>query len=258
MVGGRALSAVVIASAIGALSQRNLWPVVFILIGVLALLTIPLVFTVSEPRVRPAEKRFSRAAFSSFWNLAFLLFIILGLVYPLALYSSNGMIGAFLNEDLGINLGQVGLYISVFGLGTIAGALAGGTLMKRVGRRNGVLSALLLTSAVTFCLAAVPSALVAWVVVFLFGVAFGYYETVYMAMDFSDPRIAAFMFSIIMAFGNIGIGAGAPVAGILVDAVGFRLMFVVFAVVNLLSLPLVFAVFHLRKTCGSRGRPALA
>ena len=63
-----------------------------------------------------------------------------------------------------------------------------------------------------------------WAVVFLFGFAFGYYETVYFAigMDISDPRIAAFMFAVIMAVGNFGIAGGQPLAGMLVDSLGFR------------------------------------
>jgi PAT family beta-lactamase induction signal transducer AmpG len=86
-------------------------------------------------------------------------------------------------------------------------------------------------------------------VVFLFGLAFGYYETVYFAigMDFCDPRIAAFMFSIIMAVGNFGIAGGAPLAGVLVERLGFAPMFMIFAGVHVVALPLVFSVFRLRK-----------
>ena len=249
MVGGRALSAVITAAAIGFLSQRDLWPVVFILIGGLGLLAIPLALVVREPKERPPEQEFSRAAFRSFLDWAFLLFLVLGLVYPLALYSANGMMGVFLHEILGITLAQVGLYTSVFGIGAVVGGLAGGPLMSRIGRRASVTAALLLTSAVTFGLAALPSAGLAWAIVFLFGVAFGYYETVYMAigMDFSDPRIAAFMFAFIMAVGNIGIGLGAPLAGVLVDSIGFRGMFGLFAGVHLLALPCVYGIFRLRR-----------
>ncbi|MDY7041464.1 MAG: MFS transporter [Chloroflexota bacterium] len=249
MVGGRALSAIITAAVIGFLSHRGLWPAVFILVGAIGLLAIPLALVVREPKVRPPEKEFSLSAFRSFLDWSFLLFLVLGLVYPLALYSANGMVGAFLHEELGVTLEGVGLYTAVFGIGAVVGGVAGGPLMSRVGRRASITAALLLTSAVTFGLAILPSAGIAWLVVFLFGVAFGYYETVYMAvgMDFSDPRIAAFMFSFIMAAGNIGIGVGAPLAGTLVDTAGFRGMFVVLAVVNLLSLPLVYGVFRLRK-----------
>lgn len=249
MVGGRALSSVVFAALIGYLSQHGQWPAVFITIGVLGLLTIILVLLVQEPKERPEEIAFDLKAFRSFLDWSFVLFLMLGLVYPLALYSVNGMIGAFINEGLGISLDTVGLYMSVFGVGTIIGAIVGGPLVKRIGRRASITVALILTSTVTFGLAAIPSAGIAWVVVFLFGVAFGYYETVYfaMGMDFSDPRIAAFMFAFIMAVGNIGIGLGQPLAGMLVDNIGFRGMFTVFAVVNLLALPCVYGIFRLRK-----------
>ncbi|MEA3342301.1 MAG: MFS transporter, partial [Chloroflexota bacterium] len=200
MVGGRALSAIVTAAGIGFLSQRDLWSVVFIAIGGLGLLIIPLALAAREPKERPPEKEFSRAAFRSLLDWGFLLFLLLGIVYPLALYSANGMIGAFLNEEMGVTLERVGLYMAIFGVGAVIGGLAGGPLMSRIGRRTSITAALLLTSAVTFCLVVIPSAGIAWPIVFFFGVAFGYYETVYMAvgMDFSDPRIAAFMFAFIM------------------------------------------------------------
>jgi len=249
MVGGRALSAVIAAAVIGLLSERGQWPLVFSIIAALGLLTIGLAAIVKEKKERPPEMQFSRQAFRSFLDWSFVLFLILGLLYPLALYSTNGMVGVFLNEEMGIPLGQVGLFTSVFGIGTIFGGVVGGPLMRRVGERNSILAATVLTALVTFGLALIPSAGIAWGIVFLFGIAFGYYETVYfaMGMDFSDPRIAAFMFAFIMAVGNIGIGVGQPLAGVMVDRIGFRSMFMVFAAVNLLALPIIYGIFRLRK-----------
>jgi PAT family beta-lactamase induction signal transducer AmpG len=254
MVGGRALSAVVIAAAIGVLSQRGLWPVVFTGIGALGLLTVPLALVVREPQVRPPERTFSASAFRSLFDGAFLLFLVVGLVYPLTLWSANGMTGAFLNEVLGVGLGRVGLYTSVFGIGTVLGGLVGGPLTARIGRRASLVVALLLTSATVFGLALLPSAGLGWIIVFAFGIAFGFYETVYMTMGmgFCDPRIAAFMFAFVMAVGNVGIGLGQPLSGALVDAFGFRVLFAVLAVLNLLTLPLVYGVFRLRGDVGRR------
>ena len=230
MVGGRALSAVITAALMGLFSQKGHWSLIFYMIAILGLLAFVLTLFVKDNQERTSETQFSRTAFSSFKDKSFLLFLILGIIYPLALYSSQGMIGAFLNEGLGISLGTVGLYTSVFGVGTILGGVIGGPLMKKIGERSSVLTALLITSVVTFVLAVTPTAGLMWAIVFLFGFAFGYYETVYfaMGMDFSDPRIAAFMFAFIMAVGNIGIGVGQPLAGILVDKVGFRPMFAIF------------------------------
>ena len=72
---------------------------------------------------------------------------------------------------------------------------------------------------------------------FLFGLAFGYYETVYFAisMEKTDPRIAASMFAILMAIANIGTGIGLPLSGVFSDLIGFRWTFLVIAMLNLLS-----------------------
>jgi len=247
MVGGRALGMVATAAVIGYLSQRGMWPTVFTGIAVMGVVPALLALFIREPRERPPEQAFSWSAFQSFADLTFGLFVLLGLVYPLTLWSANGMTGAFLNELLRVPLGRVGLYTSVFGIGTVVGGLGGGPLTARIGRRSSLLAALLITSVTVFGLALLPSPGLGWAVVFAFGFAFGYYETVYMTMgmDFADPRIAAFMFAVIMAVSNVGIGLGQPLSGTLVDAVGFRWMFAVLATLNLLTLPLVFVIFRL-------------
>jgi MFS transporter, PAT family, beta-lactamase induction signal transducer AmpG len=249
MVGGRALSMVVMGSLMGHFSELGEWNMIFYIIAGLGLLAILLTLPIKDSKDRAPEMEYSKEAFASFKDVSFFLFIILGLVYPLALYSSQGMISSFLHEGLNINMSIVGIYTSVFGIGTVVGGIVGGPLMKKFGERTSIIAAMLITSAVTFVLAITPSAGILWGVVFFFGAAFGYYETVYLAMgmDFADPRIAAFMFSIIMAFGNIGIGAGAPLAGVLVEKVGFRPMFAIFATIHLLALPIVIAIFRTRK-----------
>ncbi len=251
MVGGRALSGVVMALAMGQLSQRGQWSGIFLLMAALAVVTVPLVLSTKDAGSRRAAAQApTRGAFRAFLDWGFFLFLVLGIVYPFALYSTNGMVNVFLNEDLGVGLGRVGVYTSVFGIGTLLGGVVGGPLMKRIGRRTSVIAALLITASATLGLAMVPSVGLAWAVVALFGIAFGYYETVYFAvgMEFCDPRIAAFTFAFIMAVGNIGIGLGQPVAGMLVDSVGFRPMFGIFAGVHVLALPVVWGVFRRKRS----------
>jgi PAT family beta-lactamase induction signal transducer AmpG len=244
MVGARALAAILLAAAIGLLAARVSWTAAFVFMAAITLLPLFLVLQVREGE-RPPEKEFSLAGFRSFLTRRMGLFLILGLVYPLVLYSVNGILGAFLNEGLGIGLERVGLYTSLFGVGAVVGGLAGGPMTDRLGRRASLVVALLVTSVSLFALVISGSAAVAVIAVLLFGIAFGYYETVYMAagMDFADPRIAATMFAIIMAVGNIGIGAGQPLAGVLVDATGFRGLFIILSLINLATLPLVPIIF---------------
>lgn len=80
----------------------------------------------------------------------------------------------------------------------------------------------------------------------LFGIAYGTYQTVYfaLAMNYTDTRIAASMFSILMAVTNVAQGAGMAVSGIIADGAGFRWAFIVLAVVNFIALPLLPVVFN--------------
>jgi PAT family beta-lactamase induction signal transducer AmpG len=252
MVGARALAAIVLAAAIGQLAARVSWSAAFIFIALITFLPLILVLQVREGE-RAREKEFSLAGFRSFLTRRMGLFLILGLIYPLVLYSVNGILGAFLNESVGISIAQVGLYTSLFGVGAVVGGLVGGPLTDRVGRRASLIVALVLTSVSLLALVVSSSAAIAVIAVLIFGLAFGYYETVYMAagMDFADPRIAATMFAIIMAVGNIGIGAGQPLAGVLVDATGFRGLFIILGLINLASLPLVPIIFK------GRDKPAV-
>jgi len=250
MVGGRALSGVVAALVIGALSQNGQWSLAIVLAGGLALLVVPLALMAREPSLASTEAAAaSKRGPSVFRDWGFIQFLALGLVYSLALYSASGMMNAFLNEGLGVSLARVGVYTSVFGVGTILGGIVGGPLMARLGRRTSIYAALVITAVATVGLALVPNAGLAWAIVVVFGVAFGYYETAYFAvgMAFCDPRIAAFTFAFIMAVGNVGIGLGQPIAGALVDGLGFRWMFGVFALIHVVSLPLVYGVFRVRR-----------
>lgn len=249
MVGGRALSSVFAAWIFGILSENGNWTWVFYMTAIVSTAVLIYTFFVPEDITQKQTGKLEKGTFKSYWNWGFILFLVLGMVYPLALYSSQGMVSSYLNEGLGYSMSTVGQFIALFGVGTIFGGVIGGPMMKKLGEKTSILAALLLTAAVTFILAITGSGWLVLVVIFIFGFCFGYYETVYMAMgmEYSDPRIAAFMFSIVMAVGNFGIAAGAPLAGVLVDNMGFQPMFMIFAGIHLVALPVVFGVFALQK-----------
>ena len=61
-------------------------------------------------------------------------------------------------------------------------------------------------------------------------------------MHITDSRIAATMFSVLMAVANIGTGIGLAVAGMLSDTIGYAFTFLVLALLNLLALPLITCI----------------
>jgi PAT family beta-lactamase induction signal transducer AmpG len=248
MVGGRALGVVVISAALGLLAHLTNWMVAFWTLGVLTLLPLVWVVQVREPE-RPPERAFEWRAFRAFGRKEVMALALLGALYSLVINGANEIVNPFLEDQYRIDYLGAGLYTAVWGVGVVLGGVTGGRLVDRVGHRRAVLGALVASLAAVLALAVVTGPAMAWPIVFVFGLAFGYYETVYFAtsMDLTDVRIAASMFAMLMAVANIGTGVGFAVSGALVDAVGYRWTFVGIAALNLLALPLIPSIFRQRE-----------
>ena len=236
---------VVISATLGLLAQLTNWTVAFWSLGAITLLPLVLVVQVREP-ARTLERSFNWGAFRAFGNKRVIALALLGALYSLIINGANEIVNPFLENQFEIDYLMAGLYTAVWGLGVVLGGVTGGRLTDRVGHRRAAMGALVLSLAAILALALVVHPAMAWPLVFVFGLAFGYYETVYFAtsMDLTDPRIAASMFAILMAVANIGIGVGFAVTGLLVDAIGYRWTFVGLALLNLLALPLIPLIFR--------------
>lgn len=244
MVGGRALGVVVVSAAIGAVAQLASWRAAFWSLAAVTLLPLPLVLSATEPE-RPFEHRFQWGAFRAFarWPVAALA--VLGALYSLIINGANEAVNPFLQRDFGVSVLVAGFYTAAWGAGVIGGGLAGGRLADRIGHRRSVMGALGISLLAIAALAAIRSPAMAWPMVISFGFAFGFYEAVYFAasMALCDLRIAASMFSILMAVANLGTGIGLAVSGALIDAIDYRPTFLLVAALNLLAIPLLRVVF---------------
>jgi PAT family beta-lactamase induction signal transducer AmpG len=245
MVGGRALGVVTISAALGLLAQLASWTAAFWTLGAITLLPLIFVFQVREPP-RPAERAFEWRAFGAFRRWPVIALALLGALYSLVINGANEIVNPFLQDQFGIDYLTAGLYTAMWGVGVVLGGLTGGRLVDRVGHKRAATGALILSLLAILALALITSPLVAWPIVVVFGLAFGYYETVYFAtsMAFTDTRIAASMFAVLMAIANIGTGVGFAVGGTFVDSIGYRPTFVLIACLNLLALPLLPAIFR--------------
>ncbi len=249
MVGGRALGIVLISAVIGLLAERTSWAAAFYSLAVLTLMPVPLVLRVKEAARRP-EQMFDWKAFGAFTRLPIIALAMLGALYSLVINGANELVNPFLQEQFGFGLARAGLVTTVWGLGVVAGSLAGGRLADRWGRRRSVERAAAVSFAAIFLLAFTRQGWQAWPLVALFGVAYGFYETVYFAvsMERTDPRIAASMFSLLMAVANIGTGIGLAAAGMMVDSLSFSRSFILLALINLAALPLLPLIFGRKRT----------
>jgi predicted MFS family arabinose efflux permease len=170
----------------------------------------------------------------------------LGFVILFIIAGANQMVNPFLETEFGIALSTAGLITTVWGIGVVLGGAAGGTFINQLGNHNASRTALAITFVAVLALALTPNTLLAWPVVAVFGLAYGVCQTLYytLAMNYTDPRIAVSMFSILMAVTNVAQGVGMAVGGGLTDAVSFRWTFAIIAVLNVIALPLLPIVFQ--------------
>ena len=248
MVGGRAMGVVFLSSLIGVLAQNVSWTAAFWSLAILSLLPLILVLGYREPD-RAANIKFEWKAFGAFKYWPIIALGLLGALYSLIINGANELVNPFLQENFGISIMNAGFYTTVWGIGVVVGSLSGGRLVDRIGQQRALQSALIVSLAAIGLLALTNSPGVAWILVLMFGLAFGYYETVYFAisMEKTDPRIAASMFAILMAIANIGTGIGLPLSGVFSDLMGYRWTFLVIAMLNLLAIPLLPGIFGKKK-----------
>jgi len=246
MVGGRAAGVVITASLLGVLAQQVSWTAVFWVLGFLTLVPIPLVMAVKEEEKESSEE-FNWAAFSAFKNGPIIALAAAGFLFFMVIAGANQNVNPFLEGEYGISLQRAGLYTTIWGIGVVLGGVLGGRLIDRVGQHASTRLALFFSFVSILVLAVIPSAGWAWEIVFVFGLSYGTYQTVYyaLAMHYTEKSIAASMYSIFMAVTNIGQGVGFAVAGGLanVPAIGFRWAFAILTCFNLLALPLLPVVF---------------
>jgi len=244
MVGGRALGVVVTASVVGLIAENVSWLAVFWLLAGLTLLPVPLVLGVREA-ARPVERAFDWKAFAAFKRGPVVALAALGFLFFLIIAGANQLVNPFLETEFAIGLTTAGFITTVWGLGVVAGSFVSGWLIDRVGDRNATRIALAVALLGTLALSAITSPGWAWPLVALFGLAYGTYQTVYfaLAMAHTDPRIAASMFSILMAVTNVAQGVGMGLSGVLADGIGFRWTFLAIAALNVLAVPLMPRVF---------------
>ncbi len=244
MVGGRALGVVIVSGLIGIIAEKISWNAVFWLLGILPLIPLLIVIRIKEEPRKP-EHAFEWKAFSAFKKKNVIMLGLLGALYSLVIYGANQNVNPFLSTTYHISLITAGLMSMVWGIGVVIGGLAGGKLTDRIGQQNAVRTAIVTSLIAILALSAINSASLAWFLVFAFGLAFGYYETIYFAisMNLCEPKIAASMFSLLMAIANIGTAIGLSLSGSLAEGIGFRATFLIFALVNLVAFPMLPSIF---------------
>jgi PAT family beta-lactamase induction signal transducer AmpG len=244
MVGGRALGVTLISVFFGFFANYVSWHAAFWSLAAISALALVLAFFIKEVRIKE-HPAFEWSAFKCLGRKDVLSLAVLGALYSFIINSVAEVMNPYFENRFAITAFLAGLYSAVWGAGIIIGGLLGGRGTDKLGHRKSVFYAMIISFVAIMLFLVIPNPWVAFAVAMAFGFAFGFYETVYFAtsMDRTDPRIAASMFSILMAIANIGTGIGLAVTGVIVDSVGYPWTFVILAAFNLLALPLIPVVF---------------
>jgi MFS family permease len=254
MVGGRAAAFVLLSLLFGVLVQRYHYRIVFPIIGVAMLLPLIWVLRVRESAHRSAETTFQWSAFRALTRPRFLLFALYAVVYSLGSFGVDGLVTYFMSEQFTATETMIGQYGALRGIGAVVGAVVGGLLIDRLGRRQSAYGAVVLISVVAVLIgAATGSAAVIWLGL-LWGVIWAFQETVFfaLAMDIADARIAASMFAVMMAISNLGAALADGAATALSDNLGFVAVFFTLAAINLVTLPVLWRLFRVAPEIATR------
>ena len=247
MVGGRSVGVIVAASVAGVIAQHLSWPAVFYFLAALTLIPIPFLFFIRELQRAP-EMRFNWKAFNAFKNVKVLAVAAVGLIIFLVIVGANQIVNPSFDARVGIDLSTAGLITTVWGIGCVAGALAGGRVMDKLGNQKALWLSILLVIPAMGLLAATTSKPMMWAVAVFFGIAYGLSQAIYfaLAMKYTQPAIAASMYSILMAVTNIGQGIGLGLSGGLAKSAGYPVTFLVFGALMLLVIPFLPVIFGKR------------
>jgi PAT family beta-lactamase induction signal transducer AmpG len=251
MVGARAAGILVMLLIGGWIVDTLGWPWVFYTVALLTLLPLPLALMVREDPTQTQRREFQWSAFKALRQGVVILVALLGFLYTFTLDGVLTFLSDYLRASLQVSVGNIGMLVALSMVGRILGALTNSWITDRIGHRQSLMVAIGLGFAACAGLALGGDVSLIAFFGFLFGVAYGYYTSVYaaVAMDFSDPHIAASMFAIFMMFVNIGTAGGQSIGGMLSERLGFNMMVLVMGAISLVSIPIVMRIF--RKSSGT-------
>lgn len=248
MTGARAAGILVMLLMGGFIVETRGWSWIFYVISISVIPPLLLVWKVQEDPNQMQRQEFQWSSFKALGQAAVLGVAGLGLLYSVTLNGLLPFLSYHLRETFQVSLGNIGLLIALSMLGRILGALSNSQVTDHIGYKQSLYIAIGLTSAACFGLAFSGGVLLIAIFAFLFGLAYGYYTSVYgaVAMSLSDPHISASMYAIFMMFVNLGAFGGQILGGVLTENLGFNLMVLVMGLINLASIFLVVGIFRNR------------
>jgi PAT family beta-lactamase induction signal transducer AmpG len=218
-----------------------------------SLAIVPLVLSalVPEPSRAADSESFQWQALAVLVRPRSLVLLAFGAFYALVGYGVEINLSPFYGKELAFREGTIGGLGSARYIGRVLGAAVMPLAAVRLGR-SWVLTAGLLTLAASTALqAGVSGPVLGGLAGCAFGAANGWLDAVFyvLAMEASDPKMAASTYALFMAVTNISVAGGSLFAHLesalgTASTPGYRLAFLIAGVFVLLALPLVRPLRH--------------
>lgn len=225
-------SGMAVGSSLLAFIAQNLsYSTAFVTTGVLVLLTIIFPFFVKE--IKRAGKRFKMTSLliGEFKKRNTQLLSIFSLALMIGIGLLTFGIPAYMKLVLQLDVAQIGLISSIFPIATVVGAISGGAISDKFGRKNPMAVFIVGSAIFTAFLIFASTWLILAVIYGVIGFLRGCYTaaTCALLMDITNPKIGATQYSVLTSLANVGELSGAMSGGLLISILNFGRFFLLSA-----------------------------
>lgn len=232
------INAAMFGSLFGGLAIGNLflsfiakyfgYSMTFIVTGFIIILTLILPLIVKERKIAKKRPKIAKLLIFEFKKKNTILIAVFGLASAMNFGMILFVIPEYMMNVLNLDVAQIGLITSLFPIGTAIGAVAGGLMADKWGRKKTlyiflfgsmIFSSLLITANTWQILAVIYP-----IIGFLQGASM-FSAIMALFMDVTNPKIGATQFSILTSLANFGDYGIAMISGTLVLILGYSRLF---------------------------------
>ncbi|MCK4902251.1 MAG: MFS transporter [Thermoplasmatales archaeon] len=227
MFGGMFIGMAVASIVFGHIAENYSYSLTFVASGLLILAIILFPIMVKETTILKRKQKIIKVVVSEFKKKNTQ---IITLLFPLSAISFGMLsiiIPQYMNDELLLKIGQIGLVVAIGPIATVVGNITGGFMADNWGRKKSLFVFFGLN--LIFCILLIFAdswqrlAIIWGIIGFLHG---GHHSALgALAMDVTNPKVGAAQFSLIMAAGNAGEMGGTAVSGSLISIIGFSRIF---------------------------------
>jgi len=227
MYGGQFLGMAFCTSVIGNIAGMVGYDIAFICSAFFIIIIIIFPFIIKEEITIKTRQKIKKVLIQEFKNNTTKLIAFFGLLSSVSFGLLDVVIPIYMKTVLNLEIGQIGIFVSIGPLSTLVGNVLGGVLTDKYGRKKSLFLflglKLIFSTGLTFA-TSWQKLIILWSIIgFVHG---GHYTVISaMFMDITNPKIGAAQYSILSSLTNVGEMGGTSFSGALITTLGFSRVF---------------------------------